>query len=475
MSLICEEMWRHAPTTGKAIICELEKSGYEAYFVGGCVRDLFIGKTPHDWDICTNANPDQVKAVFPGYPILDTGIRHGTITLYAGTDDIFEVTTYRVDGEYDKTKREPKEVHWTKNIVEDLSRRDFTMNAIAFNGHEIQDPFNGEKDIESKLIRCVGNPDERFDEDPLRILRAMRFSSTYGFTIDIETSDSMDRQKSSLKRVSMERISSELKKMLSGWNTFNVLMTHKEILFEIIPELRATNDCEQNNPWHIYNVYEHTAHAIEKCETDDPTVRLSLLFHDIGKPVVKRTDETGRDHFTGHAVKSSNMARKIMKRMKFSNDEIYNVTRLILYHDVFYETIDNPRKTVRKVLAALGEVRFMQHLEIRKADVQAQTSEGLDKRLEKIEKIKDIVKDVIRDNDCIHIKDLDVNGNDLMEALNLPAGKIIGSILNHLLDKVIDGSIQNDKESLINEATLYCNEIQKTLSEKCRLNTYNET
>lgn len=458
MSLTCEELWKVAPTTGKAIINALEKDGYEAYFVGGCVRDLFIGKTPHDWDICTNATPDQVKAVFPNYPILDTGIRHGTITLYAGTDDIYEVTTYRVDGEYDKTKREPKEVHWTNSIIEDLSRRDFTMNAIAFNEHEIQDPFNGQKDINSKTIKCVGNPEERFEEDPLRILRAMRFASTYGFIIELNTSNWIHKKKSTLSRVSMERISSELKKMLSGWNASVVLFGYKEIIFEIIPEMRATDHCEQNNPWHIYDVYTHTIHAIGECTTDDPIIRLAILLHDIGKPVVKTTDENGRDHFSKHAIKSSNMAEKIMKRMKFSNQEIINVSRLILYHDVFYETMNNPRKTVRKVLAALGEIRFMQHLEIRKADIMAQTKDGMNERLEKVKKIKEIAKEVIKDNDCLHIKDLDINGNDIMAYFAIPEGSMIGHILNHLLDKVIEGELPNEHEALVNEATRWIDE-----------------
>ena len=459
MSLTCKEMWEVAPITGKTIISNLEKAGYEAYFVGGCVRDLLIGKLPHDWDICTNATPDQVKVIFPSYPTIDTGIRHGTITLYATLKECYEVTTYRVDGEYDKTKREPKEVHWTNSIIEDLSRRDFTMNAIAFNEHEIQDPFNGQKDIELKLIKCVGNPEERFDEDPLRILRAMRFSSTYGFAIDSDgTGTAMIEQKHSLNRVSKERISSELKKMLSGWNIFTVLFEYDEILCEIIPEMKATLNCQQNNPWHMYNVYIHTAYALKNCTTDDPIVRLAILFHDIGKPVVKTTDEEGVDHFRGHAVKSSFMAEKIMKRMKFSNQEIHDVSRLILYHDVFYETMNNPKKTVRKVLAALGEIRFMQHLEIRKADILAQSPKGMSERLEKIEKVRKIAKEVIKDNDCIHIKDLDINGNDIMVALNIPGGKLVGDILNHLLEKVISSEINNDMESLLEEVIRYYNE-----------------
>lgn len=459
MSLTCKEMWEAAPITGKTIISNLEKAGYEAYFVGGCVRDLLIGKPPHDWDICTNATPDQVKAVFPSYPTIDTGIRHGTITLYATLNECYEVTTYRVDGEYDKTKREPKEVHWTNSIVEDLSRRDFTMNAIAFNEHEIQDPFNGQEDIESKIIRCVGNPKERFDEDPLRILRAMRFSSTYGFIIDpYETARSMISQRQSLSRVSMERISSELKKMLCGWNIFVVLYEYRDIICEIIPEMKNTINCEQNNPWHIFNVYTHTVYALGECLSDDPIIRLALLFHDIGKPVVKTTDENGVDHFRGHAVKSSFMTEKIMKRMKFSNAEIHDVSRLILYHDVFYETMNNPKKTVRKVLAALGENRFMKHLEIRKADIKAQAPKGMRERLEKVEKVHGIAEEIIRDNDCIHIKDLDIDGNDIMATLNIPGGKLVGDILNHLLEKVIDGDINNDKESLLSEVVIYYND-----------------
>lgn len=459
MSMICKEMWEAAPETGKAIINSLHDNGYEAYFVGGCARDLLIGKTPNDWDICTNATPEQVKLVFPHYPILDTGIRHGTITLYAGTDDIFEVTTYRVDGEYDKTKREPKEVHWTDSIVEDLSRRDFTMNAIAFNETEIQDPFDGQKDINSKLIKCVGDPTERFDEDPLRILRAMRFSSTYGFRIDpYETAHSMIDQRRSLNRVSMERISSELKKMLCGWNIFTVLYSFKDIICEIIPEMKNTIGCEQNNPWHIFDVYMHTIYALKECASDDPIIRLALLFHDIGKPVVKTTDESGRDHFRGHAVKSANMAEKIMKRMKFSNQEIIDVSRLILYHDVFYETMNNPKKTVRKVLAALGEIRFMKHLEIRKADIKAQANNGMLERLEKVEKVKEIAKEVIQDNDCLHIKDLNINGNDIMEILNISSGRIIGDILNHLLDKVIEEELSNDHDSLVYEVKKWYSE-----------------
>ncbi|MGN0606508.1 MAG: CCA tRNA nucleotidyltransferase [Oscillospiraceae bacterium] len=420
----------------------LNKNGFEAYIVGGCVRDFLLGTVPHDYDITTNALPEQTERVFKNFRIVETGIKHGTVTVIINNMPL-EITTYRIDGEY-RDNRRPASVSYTSRLDDDLARRDFTMNAIAYGlNDEIRDTFNGRQDIISRKIVCVGNPQERFNEDALRIMRALRFSSQLDFEIDAKTSECIFRQKMLLKNISAERIQSELDKLVCGVNVYNILMKYSDIIGVFIPEILASVGFDQKSKYHKYTVWEHIAVAVSK-SCNDRIVRLALLLHDIGKPFSCQEEGECR-HFKGHAAVSADMAEKILKRLKYDNFTIKRVKTLIMHHSDKFES----EKSIRKMLSVIGEELFFQLIEVKKADNLAK-KDFCSERIPKLEAVKYAAESIIKSGQCISIKELAVNGNDIKSIG--AKGREIGEVLQQLLDYVIDDRIENKYDELMEKA-----------------------
>ena len=446
------------PKAVELIIAMLNNAGYEAYVVGGAVRDAILGRPVHDWDICTNAKPEETSEVFKSYPVLETGIEHGTVTVMM--DGVgYEITTYRVDGEY-SDGRHPDNVSFTTSLTKDLSRRDFTINAMAYNHNDgVIDPFEGFEDLEKKRIRCVGSPEERFKEDALRILRAVRFSAQLGFDIDIEIKHFLCHTdlKEMLLPVSMERIQAEFVKMAASESFYAVVERYPEVFGTIIPELWDMVGFEQNNPYHCYDVFRHTIEAL-KCLDPDETdliTRLAVFFHDFGKPSSYEEDEKGIGHFHGHSAVSADMTDAIMRRLRFDNETRAKVVELVTYHDVTLETTD---KCVKRWLNRIGKEQFKRLLDIRLADIGGQSRLDYNKRVGKVFLVKTILEKVLKEDACFSLKDLAVNGHDLIE-IGFKPGKELGKVLQLLLDSVIDGRCQNTKEILIADAKKMKNDL----------------
>lgn len=433
------------PAPVNYIIQELEKCGHEAYMVGGCVRDSVLGRKPHDYDICTSATPDEILKAFPDEEIIPTGLQHGTVTILINKEP-FEVTTYRIDGDYSDNRR-PDNVTFTKNLVEDLRRRDFTINAMAYNPKTgLIDPFNGMEDIKYKKIRCVGSAEDRFNEDALRILRAIRFEAQLGFAGLPETMFEIERQYDRLKNISIERINSEFCKIVASEQFCVELVLYPNVFSLFIPELKDLIGFQQNNPYHAYDVFDHTVHAIEKCESDDLVVRLAVFFHDFGKPHSYQDGEDGIRHFKGHGKVSAEITDSIMKRIRFDNETRNNVVELVYYHDATFEV---GNKYVKRWLNKIGEKQFRRLLEIRKADIKGQKPDYEESRIEKVNNIENILEEILSEKSCFSLKDLAVNGNDVKEVMKLKEGKDIGYWLNEILKRVIDGELENNKYDLV--------------------------
>ncbi|MDO4337936.1 MAG: CCA tRNA nucleotidyltransferase [Eubacteriales bacterium] len=430
------------PSKVEQILHILENNGYEAYAVGGCVRDSVLGRTPDDWDITTSAKPEQVKALFRR--TVDTGLQHGTVTVLMDKEG-FEVTTYRVDGEYEDA-RHPKEVTFTASLEEDLKRRDFTINAMAYNPvRGIVDLFDGMEDLKKGVIRCVGNPRERFTEDALRILRAVRFSAQLGFQIEERTRDALRVLAPNLEHVSAERIQVELVKLLiSPHPDYFRIVWEEGITGVFLPEWDACMECAQNTPHHCYTVGEHILHSLLNIRADK-VLRLTMLLHDIGKPVVKKTDENGRDHFKMHGPESEKMAHTILRRLKFDNDTIHKVCRLIKWHD--YRPIPEP-KYVRRAVNRIGEDIFPLYLEVQEADMLAQSTYRREEKLARIQGVAACFHEIQESGQCVSLKTLALSGRDLIRAGYAP-GPEIGEILNGLLEHVLDHPGDNTKEKLL--------------------------
>jgi len=433
------------PAPVNYIIQELEKCGYEAYMVGGAVRDSILGRPIHDYDICTSAMPGEILEAFPNEEVIPTGLKHGTVTILINKEP-YEVTTYRIDGDYSDNRR-PDNVTFTKNLVEDLQRRDFTINAMAYNPKTgLIDPFNGMEDIKYKKIRCVGFAEERFNEDALRILRAIRFEAQLGFAGFPETMFEIERQYERLKNISVERINSEFCKIVAS-NQFCVeLVLYPDVFSLFIPELKDMIDFQQNNPYHAYDVFGHTIHAIEKCESDDLIVRLAVFFHDFGKPHSYQDGEDGIRHFKGHGKVSADITDSIMKRLRFDNGTRNNVVELVYYHDATFEV---GKKYVKRWLNKIGEKQFRRLLEVGKADIKGQKTDYEKSRIEKVNNIEDILEEILQEQECFSLKDLAVNGNDVKKTMNLKEGKDVGYWLNEILKRVIDGELKNNRNDLI--------------------------
>lgn len=440
------------PKHVKYIIETLEQNGYEAYAVGGCVRDSILGREPNDWDITTSADPYEVKKLFSH--TIDTGLQHGTVTImleHVG----YEVTTYRIDGDYEDS-RHPKEVTFTKSLEEDLKRRDFTVNAMAYNDRDgLIDLFHGMDDIQKKVIRCVGNAEERFTEDALRIMRAVRFSAQFGYEIELETKKAIVKLAPNLKNISAERIREELIKLLVSDHPDYIRIAYETgITAQILPELDVCMETKQNTPHHKYTVGEHIIHSLTYVP-GDKVLRLAMLMHDIGKPYCITTDETGRDHFKGHAEKSAEMAAVIMHRLKFDNDTLNRVKRLAKYHD-WAISLSPPIKkaTVRSMISRIGEDLFPDLFTIGDADLLAQSDYFKAEKEEKQQLLKEMYREIMEQGDCLSIKNLAVSGNDLIEH-GMKPGKELGQVLQKMLEDVLKHPSSNNKEYLLNHLNKY--------------------
>lgn len=418
----------------------LSKNGYEGFVVGGSVRDMFMGKTPYDYDITTNALPSQTVKIFSSYKVIETGIKHGTVTVLIDGESI-EITTYRVDGEYLDNRR-PENVEFTTSLREDLSRRDFTMNAVAYNPEiGIVDPFSGIKDIKNSIIRCVGEPEKRFNEDGLRILRALRFSAQTGFEIEKETKKAIFDYKELIKNLSAERIFVEFKKTICGDFAGRVLKEYADIFGVFIPEILPMVAFEQKTKYHQFDVYSHTLNALENCPKDE-VLRLAVYFHDIGKPGTHILDEKGISHFKGHAEKSGDYTDEILKRLKADNFTRKMVCELIRLHS---EEISADEYTIKKLISQKGFDFAEMLLKLKKADASAK-AEGYTTPKELFEAEK-LIEKIKLNNEPVFLTDLKVSGKEII-SLGI-RGEKVGEILNELLDLVISGREENEKEKLI--------------------------
>ncbi len=430
------------PDNAKKILDTINSAGFEAYIVGGCVRDAVLGKEPSDWDITTNALPGDVKKLFRR--TIDTGIQHGTVTVMMGKEG-YEVTTYRIDGKYEDS-RHPSEVTFTRDLTEDMRRRDFTINAMAYNDRDgIVDRFGGLEDLEKKIIRCVGDPRERFSEDALRIMRAVRFAAQLDYDIEEKTLEAIKELAPSLRRISAERVQTELLKLLVSDHPEKIKTAFElGITAIVLPEFDRCMFTEQVNIHHMYNVGDHTVESL--CNVrPDKILRLTMLMHDMGKPDTMLVDEEGVSHFYGHERVSAYMAQNIMKRLKFDNDTLERVCNLITYHD--YRFPAEP-SDVRYAIYKVGERDFPLLFEIRYADTMAQSSYKRQEKLELISKSREIYEQIVRDGDCVSLKGLAVNGKDLIK-LGIKPGRQIGLILDNMLRDVLGDPAHNTRDYLL--------------------------
>lgn len=434
------------------IINTLNNAGFEAYAVGGCVRDSIMGREPDDWDITTSAEPEQVKKLFRR--TVDTGIQHGTVTVMLQRTG-YEVTTYRIDGEYEDN-RHPKEVIFTKSLEEDLKRRDFTINAMAYHPKEgLVDLFDGIGDMERKCVRCVGDAGERFSEDALRMMRCVRFSAQFGYGIEEETKRAAFELAGNLRSVSAERIRVELVKLLVSPHPDYLRTAYELGITKImLPEFDVCMETPQHNPHHCYSVGEHTLESL-KIVRADKVLRLTMLLHDIGKPLTKTTDENGKDHFKKHPGESARLAKEILRRLKFDNDTMRKVCRLVEYHDWSIDLEDNVKTAaVRRLIAKIGEDAFPDMFEVNRADMLAQSMYLRAEKQAKQERLEAIYQEIMENKECLSLKELAVNGGDLLER-GLKPGKELGEILQRMLADVLEDPAHNKKEYLLENLDRY--------------------
>ena len=430
------------PPGAARILRVLEDHGYEAFVVGGCVRDSLLGRNPNDWDITTSALPLQVKALFRR--TIDTGLKHGTVTILMDGEP-FEVTTYRVDGEY-LDGRHPSEVTFTASLQEDLQRRDFTINAMAYSEKKgLQDLFGGLPDLEKGLIRAVGDPAKRFGEDALRIMRAVRFAAQLGYEVEEDTVQAMKELAPTLSKISAERIAAELEKLLVSPHPEKLKMAYEcGITAVILPEFDRCMETAQNNPHHKYSVGEHTIVSIGNARPDR-ILRYTMLMHDMGKPSCKTTDEQGIDHFYGHQEVSAQMANDILRRLKSDNETRRSVSKLVRYHDL---TCGLTGKSVRKAISLIGEDLFPLYLEVKDADTRAQSDFRFQEKMDYLEEVRLLYRKILEEGDCLSLKDLAVNGKDLIAA-GMKPGREIGEVLGAMYLDVIDDPEHNNKDYLM--------------------------
>lgn len=430
------------PKHAENIIKTLEDAGFEAYAVGGCVRDSMLGREPDDWDITTSARPEQVKKLF--CRTVDTGIQHGTVTVLFGRES-YEVTTYRIDGEYEDG-RHPKGVVFTGSLKDDLCRRDFTINAMAYHPREgLVDCFDGMGDLSKGRIRCVGNARERFTEDALRMMRAVRFAAQLSFSIEEDTFAAIQLLAGNLAKVSAERIQVELIKLLCSPNPDQMRELYRTGLSAVFfPEFDACMKTEQKTPHHCYTVGEHILHSLPGVRADK-CMRLAMLFHDIAKPETKTTDERGIDHFHGHAALSEEMAKKIMRRLKLDTDTIVRVSRLVRNHD---RDIEPNKRCMRRAMASIGADLFPDLFDIKEADMNAQSGYQQKEKRDRLARMREVYAEVAAARECVSLKELAVSGRDLIGE-GIAPGPELGNILSDLLELVLEDPTRNTKEYLL--------------------------
>lgn len=430
------------PAPALKILNRINENGHEAYIVGGCVRDAILGRIPSDWDITTSATPEEIKAIFK--KTVDTGIKHGTVTVLEGGEG-YEVTTYRIDGEYEDG-RHPKEVTFTRSLEEDLKRRDFTINAMAYHPKEgIVDLFEGQKDIERKVIRCVGNPIDRFNEDALRMMRAVRFAAQLGYKIDDNTLAAIKSLSDNLSKISEERINVELTKLLVSDNPSFFRIFYETGLTKVfLPEFDEAMATNQNHPHHMYSVGEHILHTLDNI-APNKEYRIAMLLHDIAKPKMLTIDEEGITHFYNHPEEGAKMSDAILRRLKYDNATIDMVHGYVLNHD---RRIEGTQKALRRAMNKAGVKLFPGLFDISYADVMAQSMYQREEKLHKIEVLRELYKEIEESGQAVTIKQLAVSGKDLIEH-GINPGKEIGLILDKMLEDVIEEPSHNDKAYLL--------------------------
>ncbi len=431
------------PSPVLLIINTLEKAGFECYVVGGCVRDSLSKREVNDWDFTTSASPDEIQKCFCDYTTIDIGKDFGTICVVIDGKN-YEITTYRTDGDYSDS-RHPDSVSFSKNLSDDLSRRDFTINAMAYNDTVgLVDEYGGLKDLEMGVVRCIGNAQTRFDEDALRILRALRFASVFSYSIESSTAEAILKNKDKLAFVSSERVTKELTKLLCGDSVDFILRRYKDVFAVVIPEISGMFNFNQNTPHHNKDLWRHTVSALKNIEPDE-ILRVALLLHDIGKPMTAFTDKKGISHFPNHQKLSAAMASAILKRLRFKNSFISTVTLLIEYHD---NRLNVDSAEIKRCMRDIGADNTRMLLKIQRADILAQSSYMRAEKLSTLDAVCVEFDRIISSGECYSLDTLAVNGKDIIH-LGVTSGELIGAILKELLNKVIDGDLENEKESLL--------------------------
>lgn len=433
------------PPNVERILTLLNQAGYKAYVVGGCVRDALLSKTPKDWDICTSALPVEMERVFQGFRVVETGLKHGTLTVVL--DGVpYEITTFRVDGAY-TDHRHPDGVTFVTDVREDLARRDFTVNAMAYHPAEgLIDAFGGQEDLQRKVIRCVGQPEERFREDALRILRALRFASVYGFSIDDETAKAAHALKETLSLVAAERIRAELGKLLCGQGCGDILRGYRDILGQILPQLIPMYDFPQCTPYHCFDVWEHTVRSVENVP-DTEVLRFTMLLHDAGKPAAFTRDDDGVGHFYGHAACSEKIAEAVMTRLRMDKATAQRVILLVKHHDI---SLTTDSRLLKRRLNQFGEEALRQLIDVQEADQLAKGTCDPEEIHASAAALRQALDVLLASAPCFTLKVLAVDGRDI--AAIGAKGSAIGDILQHLLSCVMDDVLPNEKEPLMQEA-----------------------
>lgn len=438
-------MYIELPKTVRQAIERLEACGFEAYAVGGCVRDSILGRTPNDWDITTSAHPRQTAEVFHDARTVETGIQHGTLTVILNGEPL-EITTYRRDGAY-ADNRHPESVTFSNHIEDDLCRRDFTVNAMAYHPKRgLVDLYGGQSDLARGVIACVGDAETRFCEDGLRILRALRFASVLDFSLEEHTAAAVRSCRGLLQNIAAERIREELCKLICGRGAAHILREYAEVIAQPIPELSACIGFAQNTKYHCYDVYEHMLRALQANEGADLITRLSILLHDVGKPLCYTEDENG-GHFKGHGEVGVGLTENILRRLRFDNATTEAVLQLIAYHD---RPLLAERKAVKRLMQKMTDENITRLLELQRCDRIAHAIEYATPS-EALVEIPRIMRELREEEACLSLRTLAVNGKDLM-ALGVPAGKQLGALLQTLLDEVVEERLPNDRDVLLNAA-----------------------
>lgn len=429
----------------------LKICGHSGYIVGGCVRDSLMGVSPHDYDVCTDCLPAEMQRIFSGFKTVETGLKHGTLTVISDGQPV-EVTTFRSDGEYSDHRR-PAHVTFERSLSEDLRRRDFTINAMAYDPEEgLTDLFGGQQDLKNGIIRCVGDAGERFDEDALRIMRCLRFASVTGFEIDSKTAAAARQKSGLLKLISAERIYSELIRLLCGRGAEWILLEYRDIIAVIIPELEPCFGCQQNCPHHIYDVYGHICRSVSGI-TPDGELRLCMLLHDIEKPSCRTTDGNGQDHFKTHPISGAKTAEVILRRLKCSAKTIRRITDLVREHD---NRIPPQRSSVRRLISKYGYEFYFDWIKVRRADTLAQSDFRRTEKLVELDELERLGRELEKENCCVKISQLAVNGRDIMD-MGL-SGKAVGEALALALDAVMDEKTDNDRQQILDYLRRHYNE-----------------